>query len=487
MLFVSQVCLKIFRGELMKVVFILISIVTQSALARPISNEALFRRCYGLITQSYPDYNHPLLNQIRQGTLEPITGCLQVFDKAKSNSSGQISNTNDQEAREVLNSLQSLHYSWLSVKDFVTSLPSLQRDSTRDLYDVASGAYYFTKAAFDNQINYRDIFTQSTIYGAIRTNMNPSRGIYTNTPIANWLYTGGNIQHVPSGDLIGIRPLAPYSVTQGPANTSNIGPTLNIFNNLGGGVLGSAPYVTHNVLQEALFSSNASSVIPRKWSRSLIKDFMCRDLPVIRDADAARYVSSSSSIAFRTTQSCTRCHATMDQMGATIRNATLTTYENGYDAPVDTRRQSASIMTTWGTNATAETEWPINTDYNYFRRPTKGRLVFRTFDGQPLIDEEVANATALGTRISQLDDPYVCLAKRYYQYFMGVDIRMTDFNDPDPAVGHVLTPTEQKHWNKIVTFGRNFKQHQKVRLLIEEILRGNGFKESDFNVQGDKL
>ena len=76
---------------------------------------------------------------------------------------------------------------------------------------------------------------------------------------------------------------------------------------------------------------------------AIAKDFLCRDLPLLRTADAQPYVVSNAPIAFRQVASCTRCHASIDQMSATIREVGLTSYESGYSDPLATRTLSASL------------------------------------------------------------------------------------------------------------------------------------------------
>jgi hypothetical protein len=458
-----------------------------AANARTLNNENIFRRCYAMITQTFPGLNHPLLASVKAGTLNPIDACLQVFDKARFGTSGQIANTGDQEARRVLETMHSLHYSWMNFKDFDTELPALQRDSARELYDVSSPALYLTKSLFDQNVNFREIFTTNNNYAPIRTTMNSQPGVYTRSPSSNWLYTGATIENLPFGDLIGVRHRAPFNVTNPGGNYQKIfgaGTPLMLYRHGGAGVLGSTAYMG-NALSPSLTSrkTNAGGYMPRKWVESVLKDFFCRELPVIRLSDGVPYVNTSSSLTFRTASTCVQCHASMDQMGATIRNYTLTTYEGGYNVSRDLAKPNASAVTVWGGTYAAETAWPIAQDSNYYRRPQTGRFVFRTFDGQ-FFDQFVNSLADLGARISQLDDPYVCTAKRYYQYFLGVEVPMIDVGDPDATP---LSAAEQKHWNKIVALGRNLKSHQKARRLVEEILRMNAFRQSNYSYLGDNL
>lgn len=446
-----------------------------TAQAREPSNTALFRRCYGLITQSYAEPSHPLMAQVKAGTVDPITACLQVLDRAKLGTDGKVM-TNDAESRKVLNTFHSLHYSWFSVRDFDTSQPGSVRDSTRDLYDISSPALYFTKALFDGKMSFKEIFLGTTTLGSVRTTMSPATGIFSGVSVNNYVYKGATMQNAGGGDLLGVRSIAPVAVTPGSRAQSTYGPTLTLYRHFGGGVLGSSPYITFSVRQESGKRSNAGVTMPRKWSMAVAKDFMCRELPLIRTVDAQKYVSNTAEISFRQVSTCVRCHASIDQMAGTIRQVGLTSYESGYASPVATRVLSASVAAVHqNLNQTAEMAWPTSTDANYYRRPATGRLVLRTFDGK-LVDTAVKDVGELGQKISELDDPYVCAALRYWEYFVGVHIRMAD--NADPEIDQTLSPAEQKNFDEIVKLGRDMKQHQSARRMLEALLRSPAFKDA---------
>lgn len=446
--------------------------------ARPLSNDALFRRCYSLVTQRFPGLSHPLLLNVKAGRINPITACLQILDKAQLTGAGTVSNTADTEAREVLNNFQSLHYGWMEARNFDSEQPSYDNAATRDLYDIATPAYYYTRALFNPAMRFSDIFTTSEVYGSMRTNVSPAVGPFTNEPMSDWLV---KIQaFVQTGDLLGIRTMIPYQMANGNKNARTFGDTSTAYKNFGGGVLGSTPYLNITLRNDSITRSDGAAKMPRKWSRAVLNDFLCRELPVIRSSDIANYVVPASSITFRKSESCVRCHATMDQMAGTIRNIALTTYESplGFPVPI--------YIVAFNTTQPAEARWPTSVDSAYYARPTQGRFVFRTYSGNA-VDVPLSNLQALGQQISQLNDPYVCAAKRYYHYFMGVDIPIKDFNSTDPGSGHKFSPTELKHWKQIEKLGLELKSHQSVRRLIESILRLNSFRETDFDNSGDLL
>jgi hypothetical protein len=125
----------------------------------------------------------------------------------------------------------------------------------------------------------------------------------------------------------------------------------------------------------------------------------------------------------------------------------------------------------------AAADWPTAADANYHRRPTKGVLYYRAHDGS-LVDVSVPSLAALGEAITNKDDFYVCAAKRYYQYFTGVDVNIGDIHDP--SAGIFLTARDEFHRNRVISLGLQLKQTQSARSLIESILRMSSYKRQDF-------
>jgi len=65
----------------------------------------------------------------------------------------------------------------------------------------------------------------------------------------------------------------------------------NIYDNLGGGLLFTPnAQEAMSVDENYIFSQNGVDQVPRVWSDNFIEDFLCRDIPVIRSADAAEHV-----------------------------------------------------------------------------------------------------------------------------------------------------------------------------------------------------
>jgi hypothetical protein len=160
-------------------------------------------------------------------------------------------------------------------------------------------------------------------------------------------------------------------------------------------------------------------------------------------------------------------------MAATLRQVALTSYESGYAALPYPALSASLAVVHRGLDQPSEAAWPTGVDVNYYRRPTQGRLVFRSIDGT-LVDEAVNNLQELGQRLSQLDDPYVCAASRYWEYFVGARVPIIDSGDPE--VNQQLSPDEQKQFDEIVKLAKAMKTHQRPRVLIEAILKHSAFR-----------
>ena len=108
------------RKILLCTFILLMSVLGSKQVKAQLSPKSLFYRCYRHITQSYPPTDHEHIQKVVSGQLNPIDACLMVLDKAKlvSNSNKRIANVNDQEALNVLRTMQSLHHSWLTNKTF---------------------------------------------------------------------------------------------------------------------------------------------------------------------------------------------------------------------------------------------------------------------------------------------------------------------------------------------------------------------------------
>ena len=442
-----------------------------------LSPERIFKKCYSQLTNLYASNTHPMYIAVRNG-MDPIDACMSILRSAslnrlQSNNSFYTQKIPTEESKAVLRHFQLLHYSWLNTKTLISNLPITTNPSTLDMYGEDTPALYWTRALLDPNFKFGQLMTSGQSLMPVRKNMAPLIGAYTGIGRDKWVYQG-DYELAPTGELLGVQVVGPTPVSKGgrPSN-------FNLFGHRGGGVMGFAPYLRYNIQELPTYFINALNM-PRKWSVSVFKDLLCRDAPVIRSEDSISYVDETSNISFRLNNGCVRCHASLDQMSGVVRQVKsmyANDYNNGgsgtfpWDLPIDTSKVNNFV---WPTKIQGFGQYNI--------RSKRGKFVFRTYEGQ-LISREVENLQALGNLFSSLDDPYVCLAKRYFKTFVGIDVPLGDFNDPDTAVGKTLNKTQLHFWKEVVDLGKKLKSasdfNQDPMLLIEAILRKSYYQDTD--------
>ncbi|MBT7610312.1 MAG: hypothetical protein HN576_11185 [Bacteriovoracaceae bacterium] len=450
-----------------------------NAFALDMSNVGVFTRCYSHITQKFPPSNLSQLNAVKNG-LDPITACLQIFDMANfAKNTSMLTNTNNQTAKDVLKTMHNLHYSWFDTNFF----PEIQNQiirNTGNVFDTSAPAAYFTKALFDAASPVTNVLAGTTSYRLIRANNNPTNSPWNNIPLGDYIFT--NVNFAGTGELLGMEVTAvndtmnfTFDENQNPPE-SIISGTLTYNRHFGGGVLGLQPYLLQSVQSTVLNPSPDGGVkTHRKWSRAVFNDILCRELPVVREVDGDPFVSSTSSITFRNSAACVKCHTSMDRMAGVVRGVQYTEragkfFNLGHSAFIKQRtidKPDADIF-------------PIEPDIDFGKRPTKGRLYYRTHNGV-LVNKAVINIQDLADQIIAEDAMFVCMAKRYYKFFTGIDVDVGDIGDPN----HVyLTAEEVAVRDIVIDLGRDLKKHKNPRLLIEDILRRPEYKKSNSNVGG---
>ena len=438
------------------------------------SSLEVFERCYSQLTQRFINKNSKTYKSVRSGQ-DPIKVCESILDNAKFSKVGltEIDRRNP-DAVAMLDTMHALHYSWFSVKEFREIEVRAMRNVAA-VFDLSSPALYYTKALFHPTYKVRDMFKGKNQLTTSRSNNNNTTSPFEGTKQAISIFK--SVQYAPRGALYGVRALPPqnakykYTSKKNPANKVVSG-SVALLNPYGGGVIGSTPYLLQNILEQSRFVSDGAIKSTRKWGKAILADFMCRSMPVARIQDVKKYVNTKSSLGYRLSSSCVVCHATMDQMGGLTRNFRYKIvgqyYTKGYMAFNDKVKQSRSVANIF----------PIHSDKDYSKRPPTGHFLYRTYDGK-LINEPLPNVESLGNILGESNDVYVCLAKRYYQYFLGIDANIDDINDPSHLK---LNAKELKYRNIVIKLGLELKKHQNPMTLIKDIINRPEYRVSDFNV-----
>lgn len=141
---------------------------------------------------------------------------------------------------------------------------------------------------------------------------------------------------------------------------------------LRGGILGASSYLLLNVNETLEFGANGGRKMPRKWSKAILHDFLCRQLPAIRVEDAIPCVVADSSVCFRRQAKCTQCHATIDRLASTLRGfRSLSLFGEEED------QSSGYFAAFWPFSQPEQPGWPALEDPEYDEQPPLGTLYYR--------------------------------------------------------------------------------------------------------------
>lgn len=452
--------------------------LTQVATAsqQRLGEEALFVRCFTHLTRRQPARNHPLRAQVRKGTSTAVAACMSLLGKAgfvtSGDRKGRIGDESD-DTRAILETFNTFHQSWFPATSFTNNVAFGEcfDDDAARIFDFGEPALYPTRALFNATVPYKEIVTAPTSLSAVRS-------ANASAPRTGMIYQYNDVEKAPSlpiilpqlGKLIGVVPLADSdrSVPVIMGDTREYvwaSETFNARTHHGGGLLGSQPYLLLNSGRGINEHMDGGVLQHRRWSSAIYRDLLCRDLPVIRPQDAKLYVQPAAPgrPSFRQGQSCMQCHASIDPMAGTIAHLAIGTWGRGGGACENAYFAARPA----GTGSLPRAPGMVDSDPDFYKRPTYGKLYFRSYDGT-LVSKEVKDLASLGAALADTNDLYVCAASRYFQYFTGIAVNLQDSGDPSLPV---LNASEMKYRAEVVNLGLHLKQHQRLDKLIDEILR----------------
>lgn len=448
------------------------------ATAKTLSNKAVFYRCYKSITQQFPDQNHTLISQVVAGSKTPEDACMEVLEKAMftASSNKKIANTNDPEAIAALRTMHYLHYSWLTNKEIPNVSPVIV-SHWKSFLDPSMPSMHFTKALFTPNYQFKNVFLGSTHMEPMRADNDPAVSSNMEEVKSDYPRIETPFSFVARGDLHGVREYVTKAVNYSElAGGQRRDSRFNWDFHKGGGVLGSNMYMVMNINDPFLQQTDGTLYIQRKWSLNLIHDFLCREAPVVRYEDTTPFIVNNSPTEFRRDGACIRCHVTLDRTASLIRGVHYKSRLMGIDSG---EIQRLAELNEYDVTQGAINGWSDVADPEFFRRPSTGHFMYRTFDGQ-LINQSLTSVEELGSTIANLEDPYVCVAKRYYEYFTGVSANIDDIGDPQ--YGRTLNDDEVAHRNEVINLGKAFKTHQSSKQLIKDIISKPQYKETNIKI-----
>lgn len=440
--------------------------------ARVLNNIEIYKRCYAQLTQTFLPATDSILAQVKAGTKTAAVACTELLDRAKFRVSdgNRLNNPTDPLAIMVLNTMNQVHQTFFLAPTLAENSFENSVTGMKGIYDPGEPALYYTKALFDSATPVDYIVTANVHLRADRTGNAPAISSEGENRSKSTFVGSSNFTWASIGQLLGVTPTGNLPITSSFGN-ANIGETR------GGGILGSPTYLLETVNEFSDFKATALAM-PRKWAKSVISDFLCRDLPVARLADTNSFVDPSpSAIGFRQEASCTQCHASMDRLSAVNRNFKYLVVRPNVDLSILGGLFPVTHATTPSLDGNA---WPSVPTANYYQRPTIGVLYYRDYKGS-LVNQSLTSIPDLGAKLTTQEDFYICAAKRYYKYFLGVDV---DIMDPQDARYKNKGADMAAHKSKVIELGLALKTNKSLRTLIESIFKSDIYKQSHLGIQG---
>lgn len=490
---------------------------------RYLTDKEILGRCYAQLTGQRLSISDPLWSQLQ--TTSATSLCTNLIDQVQLGSNGVLTQ-DTQVNRNILKQFHDFHRSWLPNhwsfnNSFIDSLVG-----TVDIYDANEPSLFVTRALFSQTpLPYSTVLQGYQSLAAIRdgtTVTSDARGS-TGTLRASRVYYsdmadpsqespanildqsavtvlnptpsngGGTFISIPAsllqiGQMRGIQttgdtPLSIFWVDiytphmrANPAGYAS----QNFHTSFGGGALGSIPYMMLYLGQATDYTANGSTKLPRRAIMTAFNTFLCLSGPFSRATDVGAFLASADDVnaaPFRQSQSCLRCHATMDPAALTMRNIRFAGTAEGFPSPA---RATATMVSISADMPPASPFWPTDPTPNFERTPPQGRLFFRSYTGA-LIDQSVSNLDGLGQAMASTQDFYTCAASRYFKYFTGVGVNLMDPSDPSnqPAIA-AMSAKDQEYYNYVTALGRELKATGSLKTLIKHILQSDYYKLAGF-------
>jgi hypothetical protein len=497
----------------------------QSARAQSLSEPAFFNRCYSHLTGHPVPLKSPTMSAIRAGRIKALTACEILLDSVQLGEAGFLTDKSSLDARRVLNNFYNFHRTWFAVNT-VEQIQEYNEEMSRgtmDIYDTTEPGLALTRAAFAREGKYSEVLNLKTGVHALREEYQavrraigwsvsyPMRLRFGNNAgfdenLFNFRALSGsfdgnsdtttsvfkNIPKIEVGELVGIRPKA-ESITipnlslqpLGGDKRGNEQPGLNfefdLYRTFGGGVLGTPIYFMLNYGHGRGLEANGTTKVPRRWAQTNLNSFLCAELPALREADIRKYVLTNSGTPFRNSASCVMCHATLDSMAYSARN--LIVGNSDYfviSAGSKTHAKTALHVTSYRPEIPSVEGWPSEPVVNFHRQIPTGRLFFRSMTGE-LIDKPLNGIDSLGQAMSQTKDFYYCAAKRYFDYFTGINVSMFDRTNPANAeMNQKLSKESEEHRKFIEDLGDELQKNQSVKTMIKSIMASKYYRMVNF-------
>ncbi len=439
----------------------------------------VFERCYIQIVGKRPLKSDRLYKEVVKERISPSSACLKIMNES-SFSIDKYKYISPQIAQDVRDNFHRFFTSWFSNYSYYRAGAS---HLSHDIYPMDGAALQMTYTMWNNK-HYRDVLLERGTLEAVRkSDQENDTHLFFESPsdLKRFdLYKYGdtksqgnskdwNPKWLPRGRLINIKKKEVFETTPWYVNRDmNVllfKSPLTLDKDLVGANT-TQSYILNNLGRDPGERNTGGLVIPRTWSRKVLTDFLCRELPVIRIEDTINYIQKESRIKFRSKASCMQCHTTIDPMAGALRNVQSVFTSSSGDTSIHARYFKV-------TEKESENLLP-DIDRKFHLRPPTGKFIYRTTRGK-LIDEKFKDIHELNSILIQTDDYYQCATKKILYYMTGIEINLSDnmFADDNNKQSHYLK-------DLISNISNDFKQTGDLKLLIRDIIKSDLYHQEDF-------
>jgi hypothetical protein len=436
---------------------------------------ALFRKCYLQMTREYLDKENVLFQKVLNGKITAAQGCLALLNEANLSANFLLKKTTPT-SLSVLRTFQIFHSTWFPYYQIENLLK--EKGGTFQIYDFNEVSYFFTIGLLRPELKYDFVLKSDFLFSAVRQGGIGTYSLDTTQDedfvflaarpywtIGHYIIGKWKPKFVQVGSLLGFE--INNRNTEIELQESKLHVKHKVVPGQGegsGGPLSSASFLLLEGFLGFEKYANGATRSYRTWSKSILQNFLCRDLPVLSEEDVEQFVRPNSNVQFQKSKSCMICHSTMDPMGAVMRNAVVTK-PSTENKSISTR----SVHYFKPTEKKGEIE-PLQNDEKYHLRPPDGILRFRSYNGD-LIEKNITGNKQLAIEISKTDDFYICVAKRYFNFFTGIDVPIRNFKSEPPT-----DKVSAKIIDEVIKMGKELRKTQNLRSLIGEIFQSKYYQ-----------
>lgn len=502
------------------------------------SDGEIFTRCYmKLFKTVVPRTNSlgkTLMDNVLQKKISGPAACVVLLNQSEFVDNGQVRKAKstsypkltESENQNLIQNLHNFHTNWFSKKSLEFAGTALDQ-ATYVIRDMDEPSLYLTRALFSNNVRLDTIFTANKSMRGVRVTPDKSattrwqskpmnvvnESFYSGTHPGIFLLSYGNSVNldvlssipmadsklVPFGKLIGVEDTGSLNVplititTAAMANSKHqtdlqaaIGQrrrNVDLFEHLGGGILGSQTFIMKNtnltLNQTAPGRANdPDQVIARRLSSRVFEDLLCHQMPTLRESDVVNDVRKDSPHGFRLHTSCMSCHTSLDPMATVFRN--FASYRTSPNNNINQTVADREAKLARGTPVVGFTRLPANTSSDVFTlKAPSGGLNYRDHTDR-LIKVPVTGTEQLGKELAKSDDFYRCVTKRYYEYFTGFKVNLA----PRNVAADTDTAEAQFHRAKVYSIANRLKTSQSLMKMIQDIVSSEGFTYRHYEVAG---